>query len=181
MLEDLVRKTKPVLAASLVLLLGTCSTARNEPVTLNKFFTERRIIEEEETSQEKTRKEFYKYGNGIEIDVFYRKRSKSKDLTIKVLKDPNNLLIKDTPKTDSAEGTTYYLFFGETYFRKLNFRFNNKNIEVNFNRNSEITYKQDDKKPENVPFGLSRLIFIKLDDIDKNLFLTEHISYLERF
>jgi len=181
MLEDILRKSLPILTASLALILGTCSAERKGPEHGTNFYKERMIVGEEESSEEKTRREVYKYANGIEVDVLYRKAGSKKDLTIKILKDPNNLLIKDTPKNDSAEGTIYFLYFGNTYLRQLKFNFNKKDIEVNFKANSDITYRQAGKKEENVPFGLSKLIYIKLDAIDQDIFLTDHISFLERF
>jgi hypothetical protein len=62
----------------------------------------------------------YHYANGIKAKVIYRQKEGKKSLLLKLLDDPNGLLIKNTQKKDSPTGSTYYIELDEE--NKINYR-----------------------------------------------------------
>ena len=145
----------------------------------NKFYTQRNVLEESSIGDFTIKKVEYTYVNGIQVEVKYEKKGNIKNLFITVKNDPNNLLIRNTPKTQSAVGSTYNLSFGETHFRQLNFEYLGKKVQVTFD-SLNISYKLDDKEVSSIPHLFSIMVYKKLGEIDLDLFITEHIIALEK-
>ena len=111
------RKNLKYLTAALVLSGGT---------SLGLYYNSMSRIEQEMRifdSFEKdiiTKEVSYHYANGIKAEVIYRKKSGKKSLLLKLLDDPNGLLIDETPKEDSPVGSTYYMELDEE--NKISYR-----------------------------------------------------------
>lgn len=146
---------------------------------LDDFCVQKEIIDENYDDEEISKKIYYNYKNGIDVDVFYKKNKKIKEIHLDIKKDINNLLIKNTPKEQSIDNDfNYSLYYQETHFRELTFQYNCDKIKVTFNQDSSIYYNINGSEPKLIHYIFYPKIYEKLKDIDENLFISEHIMLL---
>lgn len=173
------RLSKKLTLSAIVLALApiiNCVSLQNLDDKVNSFYSKKEVIE----TNKDTIITYYAFNNGIEVEVITNKEnSRPRLIGVKVLKDPNNLIIKGTPKRDSAEGTTYELDLNGT--RRLTFRFNDIHVYTTF-----VTEGEDQKTTVHYRSGGIEgdlaAIFVpdalrKLSEIEKALHIAELISY----
>ncbi len=169
------RLSKRLSLAALVLAaisLASCANTSKLESKIDSFYSKKEV---KESNKEGT-KTYYIFTNGIEVEVI-NKKPNSKPIAIKVLKDPNNLIIRNTLKLDSAEGTVYEL--DENGTKRLRFKFNNIQVYTTFLTEGDemsIHYRsggiEGDLASVFIPDALK-----KLSEIEKDLHVAELISY----
>lgn len=109
--------------AAILLTLAPCASPTNTGLDnkVNSFYSKKQVLEEKSEGTKKTIKTYYVLSNKIEIEVV--QQNGSSQIEVRILKDPGNLIIRNTPKIDSAEGTVYRM--DENGNRRLSFKFNN--------------------------------------------------------
>ena len=155
------------------------------------FYRKKVVLTEDYGEEIKTQKTKYVYDNDIEVEVNYKKIGKIKDFMLTVKKDPHNLLIKNTPKNDSAVGLTYYIFFNHSplkdpldtppikYFRQINFRYDGNNIGLTIFANLDLKYSCNGREGE-IPKVFRSRIFDKLQEVDMELHIPDQITVLDQ-
>ncbi len=179
MLEKLVK----IFSTSILsITLSSCTIHKPNNLSylfLDDFCLQKEVIEEVSDNEEISKKIHYSYKNGIDVDVFYKKNKKLREIHLDIIKDEDDILIKDTPRKQPINNDVgYSLYYKETNFRELNFNYNGDKIKVKFNQDSSIYYQVNGDESKEIHYIFYHKIYEKLKDIDENLFISEHIMFL---
>ncbi|MEK6936935.1 MAG: hypothetical protein AABW58_02590 [Nanoarchaeota archaeon] len=159
--------------AAIVLALAPCaSTTQTIDTKINSFYSKKEIKE----SNNNGTKTFYTLNNGIEVEVV-QKTPNSKPIAIKILKDPNNLLIRNTLKFDSAEGSIYELDSNGT--RRFAFDFNKIRVHSTFvnERGKTTVHYSSGGVQGDLPDIFVEKALAKLAEIEKDLCVNSLLAY----
>ncbi len=136
-------------------LAGTPSCATIGPVqeqTLESaFYTEKKVLEE----QKGEISILYKYKNGIEAEVTYKKNERLSDIYINILADPNNVLVRGIPVSETPPNASIQeMVDGEEVKTAIDFTVpNSGRVSIKF-RNREQEYVKVGERDYVVPFPL---------------------------
>ena len=162
--------SKRLALAALVLALAPCATNKTLENEVNQFYSKKQILEEKSDGSSRITRIDYTFTNGIEVEFYEKKSAKSKETSIIVRKDPNNLLIRNTPKTDSAEDTVYNI--DERGVKHLIFIFNYSQVIASFAEEDEktiISYKFDSQGSQILPNFFFASVINKFRQIEEDL------------
>jgi hypothetical protein len=169
------RLSKKLSLTAIVLALAPCANT-NQTIEnkLDSFYSKKEVLEEKSEGSSRITRTDYTFTNGLEVEFYEKKSSKSKETSIIVRKDPYNLLIKNTPKTDSAENTIYNI--DERGVKHLIFRFNNSQIIASFaeeDKKTIISYKFDSHGSQILPDFFFSSVLAKFKQIEEELHVYE--------
>jgi len=164
------------LAALIITLtsIAPCAaTHKSLEKEIDSFYSRRQILEEKSEGANKITKIYYIFNNKIEVEVI----RDSKRVQIKVLKDPDNLIIRNTPKIDSAEDTIYEI--DEVGNKHLKFKFNKLWVYTTFVKEGAetvICYKSGTTEGT-LPQSFLPIAMEKLKDIEEVLNIRNLLVY----
>lgn len=175
-----------ILATILVLgsVTGCYATTKTETEVkrdIDLFYSKREILEERTGKDFKEKKVKYQYKNGIEAEVNYKKDDSGlADIYIKILSDPNNVLVRNIPASKTPSSSSYQLMFFEdgSVKKAIGFRFNLSNVRILF-KGSKFDYVKVEDADFFVLPPLDKKGESKLAEIENDLNLEEHIETLK--
>ena len=155
-----------------------CHAARTETSRIeaerNKeidgFYSAKQILEERFGPDFKEKRIMYLYKNGIEAEVNFKKNSNGmKDLYIRVLSDPNNVLVRNTPSNKTPFSCTYQIMFLENKSCKkaIGFYLNGNKVIIVLN-GAKVAYVKFDERdflviPPIEKIGLKKVREVEVD------------------
>ncbi len=161
--------------AAILLALAPCASPTNTGLDnkVNSFYSKKQVLEEKSEGTKKTIKTYYVLSNKIEVEVVQQ----NSQIEVKILKDPDNLIIKNTPKIDSAEGTVYGM--DENGNRRISFKFNNCWVYASFvsKGNKAVIHYHSGGFEGDLPDVFVEKAESKLKEIENDLHISDLLIY----